>query len=517
MLAPSPADPARQHGDLGKSSQAQLGLGPAGAVRFLTVFVLVSAAGVGLEYYLMQHNAAVGYRSIVASAADQLPRSLGLETDRRGTQIWINRRVLEVTPECSGVEPIAIFIAGVLAFPCDRRKRVLGLFVGIFGVGLLNIARVGWLAVVAGWWPGAFDPWHDALMHMFPLFVVLPLWLIWLTGRGGFAIRFLLSLAVMSCLWGAAAEPLIDATLTATKAILRFAGTPAPFLLMDDLRYWWLAPPVQLFMTLTVVSNWISWRRRLITIIIGVCCLWYVVLMDVIAQSSPYLGSEEKRYILSSILTKGHLIVAPTIYWLVLTPLPFGRSDAVAQPEGRPLEQNRSADSMAVDVSDTLSSGKRPARASGRFLSTAARVVIAILLCAWIGPTLIYFGRCASNEVIDARASLAGAIGEWEHGGSITDAVKAALTLGSIQEKATQRKDQHLSYLVGRLILEDVRTERDPGRRAAKLAAAKSFLLDPAIDPKARHSIRTRISELETDAPARSSEDQGTLPGPRKS
>lgn len=513
QLAKQPSSaPSDQQDDPDKGSLAKPMFGPAGPIRFLTVFVLVSAAGVALEYYLMQNNSAVGYRSLVASLADQLPRSLGLDTDRRGTQIWINRRVLEVTPECSGVEPIAIFIAGVLAFPCDRRKRLLGLFVGLFGVGLLNITRVGWLAVVAGWWPGAFDPWHDALMHMFPLFVVLPLWLIWLTGRGGFAIKFLLCLAAISSLWGAAAEHLIDTTLHATKGILRLAGTPAPFLLMDDLRYWWLAPPVQLFVTLTLVSTWISRRRRLINILAGVCCLWFVVLMDVIAQSSPYLGAEEKRYVLSSILTKGHLIVAPALFWLVLTPFPLKRSATISRPGSQPPGENRPATSTAGGTSSGLSSRTQSKRVGGRFSSAIARIAIALILCTWIPPTLYLIGRSAPAEVRDARAQLAHAVSSWQNGGSISDAVKAALTLGSIQEKATLRKDQHLNYLVGRLILEDVRTEREAGRRAAKLTAARSFLLDPAINPKARRSINASISELESHRPGLTGEDRESLP-----
>lgn len=154
---------------------------PAGGVaRFILVFVLVSAAGIGLEYYLMQIDGVRRYRAWVAEAGNRVPARLGVGSRVERANILVGMRVLQVTPECSGIEAMGLFCAGVIAFPCGWRKTLVGLMIGLVGVGVLNIVRVASLTAVAGWWPDRFEPTHDALTHLFPLFAVLPLWLGWL-------------------------------------------------------------------------------------------------------------------------------------------------------------------------------------------------------------------------------------------------------------------------------------------------------------------------------------------------
>ncbi len=153
--------------------------GPAVA-RFICIFVLIAAAGIGLEYYLMQTDGVQGYRTLVAEAGHRLSSLLGLDSSINQSDIRVGFLVLQVTPECTGIEAVGIFCAGVVAFPCDRIRTIIGLLVGFVGVGLLNILRIAGLILVAGLRPDWFDPAHDALTHLFPLFVVLPLWLCWL-------------------------------------------------------------------------------------------------------------------------------------------------------------------------------------------------------------------------------------------------------------------------------------------------------------------------------------------------
>ncbi len=148
--------------------------------RFVILFVAISAAGIGLEYYLMQNDSAESYRALVAETGNWLPDALGIEADVDGSSIRINWRRLLVTPECSGVEAIGIFLAGVIAFPCGRRKTLIGILIGFIGVGVLNVLRISVLIITAAWWPDAFETAHDALTHLFPLFAVLPLWLAWM-------------------------------------------------------------------------------------------------------------------------------------------------------------------------------------------------------------------------------------------------------------------------------------------------------------------------------------------------
>ncbi len=148
--------------------------------KFVILFVAISAAGIGLEYYLMMNDSALSYRALVAETGNWLPDILAIESDVEGSSIRVNGRRLLVTPECSGVEAIGIFLAGVIAFPCGRRKTLIGVVIGFIGVGVLNVLRISVLIITAAWWLDSFETAHDALTHLFPLFAVLPLWLAWM-------------------------------------------------------------------------------------------------------------------------------------------------------------------------------------------------------------------------------------------------------------------------------------------------------------------------------------------------
>lgn len=466
------------------------------AGRFILIFALVSAAGIGLEYYLMKTNGAVPYRSLVARAASPVAGWFGIPTILSGTRILVGGRVLEVTPECSGIEPISIFIAGVLAFPCSRRKRLLGLAMGLVGVGLLNLARIAALAVVAGTWPDSFDPWHNALMHLFPLFAVLPLWLVWMLGRGGFVLKFLGCLAATSIVWGLTRAPMVDATLELAKGVHALVGAPAPFLLMEELRFWWLAPPAQLFVTLVLISSWQSRGGRAIAMGVGLFCLWSLVVLDVVAQSSPYLGPYDGRYVLSSILTKGHLIVSPVLFWLVLVTPPWSvvrealrRKDATARAGDVAVRGSQSR--TRRDARPAPQPSLAPvARWRARWI---ARASMSLSLVVLVVPVLWIIASNLPEDVRAARGKLIEAVTAWSDGGPVGDAARTAIQFGSVQEKATQRADRHLYYFGGRLVLEDARGERDPRVRAAKISAARKMFLSPSIPLKAQESL---IAEL---------------------
>ncbi len=149
--------------------------------RFIIIFLLVSAAGFGLENYMMDRNSVVGLRSFVATVGAWIPNLFGLHAKVIGTKILTASQGMEVTPECSGIEPTAIFLAGVLAFPSSRRTKVIGIILGLLGVGVLNILRVSFLVTISELKPLWFENSHTALTHLFPLIAVLPLWLVWLT------------------------------------------------------------------------------------------------------------------------------------------------------------------------------------------------------------------------------------------------------------------------------------------------------------------------------------------------
>lgn len=148
--------------------------------RFMLVFAVIAGAGFAFEYYCMRFDSARTYRALVASGGAFVSRLVGYEVHSDGTGVIAAGRPLEVTPECAALDVTAVFIAGVLAFPTSGRRRMIGLTMGLVGIFGFNILRIAVLSGLAAAGSASFDKAHVALMHVFPLAVVLPLWLAWL-------------------------------------------------------------------------------------------------------------------------------------------------------------------------------------------------------------------------------------------------------------------------------------------------------------------------------------------------
>lgn len=158
-------------------------------LRFILIFAVVAAASLLVEFWCMSTNSARGYRHVVAAAGGGIARFLGNDVTVDGSVLSAGARLLDVTPECAAIDALGIFLAGVLAFPGPWRVKALGAIVGLALIFAANVLRIAFLTVLAAARPATFNQMHEALMHLFPLFVVLPLWLAWVLwvvrARGG--------------------------------------------------------------------------------------------------------------------------------------------------------------------------------------------------------------------------------------------------------------------------------------------------------------------------------------------
>ena len=85
-----------------------------------------------------------------------------------------------VDPGCDGVEPIALFVCAVLAFPAPFLRKVPGIIAGTLILAILNFVRVISLFLIGVYWPRVFYIMHiDVWQAMFILFAVI-FWIIWL-------------------------------------------------------------------------------------------------------------------------------------------------------------------------------------------------------------------------------------------------------------------------------------------------------------------------------------------------
>ena len=283
---------------------------------------------------------------------------------------------------------------------------------------------------------------------------------------GRFAARVLAYTVAATILWWLTHSTTAAWTIEGAKFLHRFVGAPAPFLILEVLDYWWLAPPVQLFVGLTLAASWLTWRRRLLALAVGVYLLWLIVIMDVISMSSPYLGPSAMRTVISSILTNGHLIVAPIIFWLILVGIPPARIIQTWRGETTPQPDD-------------------PPGASPRWWP---RIFVAFMVCSAVSVVVYAPALLATPEVKQARRELCAALRKGDDRLSIYDALK----LRKIERETTKREDPSLYYLLGRL-----------AERYGNRELADKCLFHPAIDPRVQAAIRKqqRISRQSGKTP----------------
>lgn len=101
----------------------------------------------------------------------------GAWTDK--TNITSERYSVNIKHGCDAIEPIALFVAAVLAFPAPLRTKWPGLLIGTLVLTALNIVRIISLFYIGIYWPKAFDAMHEDVWQ--PAFIVLSLlfWVLW--------------------------------------------------------------------------------------------------------------------------------------------------------------------------------------------------------------------------------------------------------------------------------------------------------------------------------------------------
>lgn len=280
-------------------------------------------------------------------------------------------------------------------------------------------------------------------------------------------LRVLLYVIGASLIWWLTSEQMSAATIWLAKAVHRLVGAPAPYLLLEIYDYFWVAPPVQLFVGLTLASSWTSWRRRMQCLVLGVALLWFLVVMTVVVMSSPYLGPTQARMIVGVALAKSHLLLMPALFWLILT----GPPPTSFSQKGPKRELQERGDRKSPEKSWVRRSA-----------------LLALAVCVLVPATILIIERSAPADVRVARRSLKEAL----QTGDLHRSRSAAGVLGKVQQShyKTQvesggyevKKDPRLYYLIGRL-------SQSLGDRPG----AEKFLLNDCMPHDARDVLRKEL------------------------
>lgn len=155
-----------------------------GAKRPVLGFVVLFAVLLGLFYGVtwipyVEQTVLPAYMRANATASTAILNVFGEGAWTRGTAVSSKRYSVDIRHGCDAIEPSALFLAAVLAFPARFRSKLPGLLIGTLVLAIINLVRI-----VSLFYTGIYKPtWFEA-MHVDvwqPVFILLSLsfWVIW--------------------------------------------------------------------------------------------------------------------------------------------------------------------------------------------------------------------------------------------------------------------------------------------------------------------------------------------------
>ncbi|MFQ5416171.1 MAG: exosortase H [Myxococcota bacterium] len=91
---------------------------------------------------------------------------------------------LNIARGCDGLEPTALFVALVLAFPAPFRRKLWALGFGVPALVALNLVRVVSLFLIGAYHPSLFHPMHVDVWQAVFVLTAVGFWATWLRWAG---------------------------------------------------------------------------------------------------------------------------------------------------------------------------------------------------------------------------------------------------------------------------------------------------------------------------------------------
>lgn len=149
-------------------------------VKFLLVFGVV----LGMLYALtafsaFQNSVFPAYLNLNARVSGTILRWLGENVTVMDSMISSDRFALEIRRGCDALEPVAIFVAAVAAFPAAWRRKAPVIALGAAIIIFINLFRIISLYYTGVYWPGAFETVHVDVWQPLFMFMALIMWILW--------------------------------------------------------------------------------------------------------------------------------------------------------------------------------------------------------------------------------------------------------------------------------------------------------------------------------------------------
>jgi len=139
-------------------------------------------------FYALVHNpfgrfvepdAFDGYLGLIARVTGGILDLLGQGTSVHGTIVESPEYSMRVVRGCDAIEPIAAFVAAVLASPISFWTKLPGILAGAVALSFLNLIRLVTLFLVGVYAPSAVDFVHFDVWQAAFIVLAICFWAVW--------------------------------------------------------------------------------------------------------------------------------------------------------------------------------------------------------------------------------------------------------------------------------------------------------------------------------------------------
>lgn len=149
-------------------------------LKFLGIFIGTLALYYGLYASKILTGALTVYINLTTSIAGSILKLFESDLTITGNVLTSRTHELLVGFGCDGSEPIALFTAGVLAFPAKAKYKLIGICSGFIVIYFLNLIRIIVLYYAGKSSADLLELLHHDIFPIVIVFLSILLWIVWL-------------------------------------------------------------------------------------------------------------------------------------------------------------------------------------------------------------------------------------------------------------------------------------------------------------------------------------------------
>ncbi len=117
---------------------------------------------------------------VTADVTGLILKLFGMSVNVSGRVVSLTNFSMEVIGECTGLYEMLIFLAAMIAYPANYKRKLIGAGLGIPLLYVVNIVRMLFIAVLGNWSPKTFHFVHMYFWQVAMILIIVSVWILWI-------------------------------------------------------------------------------------------------------------------------------------------------------------------------------------------------------------------------------------------------------------------------------------------------------------------------------------------------